>query len=541
MSGAMVRLGPRGQRVARWLGDPRTHAVFVFTLLTLCLSALLVSNRLDGNECDVLPAAKQFMDPGWLARDWYLNLPIGYRYAFNVPVGLALKVASFPVVANVGRVVIAALFAAAAVSLFRAFGVSVWLCLPWVYLFERKQDLAAAEWILKALETKVFAYVAALFALAALARGRYARMAACLGVALSFHLLVGIYASLCTAACMLLGAHRQALREVWRWAWPALLTGAPGLFALAAYATGRGTLDPEAARAGAEIYVQFRVPHHVLPETFAPSYRFWFALCAGGFLLMRLLPSNRYRLLGQYGLAACALFGVGLVVAHFGRVSLLRFYWFRYPDVMLPLLGWFALAMLLHDALGWLRRAKHALLRAVTLPLQFVPLGATCVMALWCLVPYGLDTRTRVLAQELRPKRFSVPEIRGSAMTRWIRKHTEPDARFLIDPGLENFYVEAERAVFVSFKHSPQSEGDIVEWYRRLTLLNGGRTPRGKGFGALREIALSYRLLSPAQLEALAREYDLDYLLTKATGLPFQRVHREPGWALYRFAKKPRE
>ena len=46
-------------------------------------------------------------------------------------------------------------------------------------------------------------------------------------------------------------------------------------------------------------------------------------------------------------------------------------------------------------------------------------------------------------------------------MGEWIRHHTDRRATFLIDPTLDTFYVDAERAAFVSFKHAPQAERDL--------------------------------------------------------------------------------
>ena len=78
---------------------------------------------------------------------------------------------------------------------------------------------------------------------------------------------------------------------------------------------------------------------------------------------------GRYRLLAQYALGAAALFVFGLVLAYVGPTSMLRFYWFRFGDTMLPLLGWFALAMILSDA----SRALTGHLKS-----RWRPVGALC-------------------------------------------------------------------------------------------------------------------------------------------------------------------
>jgi hypothetical protein len=109
----------------------------------------------------------------------------------------------------------------------------------------------------------------------------------------------------------------------------------------------------------------------------------------------------------------------------------------------------------------------------------------------------------------------------------------------LIDPRWENFYVESERSPLVTFKHSPQAEADMVEWFERLRRLNGGRTPRGAGFGALRQIGEAFARLSPEQITALARDYQLTYLLTPAGRLPFPKLFKHRGLHLYRIDGAP--
>jgi hypothetical protein len=507
-------------------------AAWLWTVGGLC--SLLAFRGLTHNEYDVLPAAKQFVDPGWLPNDWYLNLPISYRYAFDLPVGLALKLWSFPAVAVAGRVVLFALFAAAAVALCRAFEVRLALCLPWLYAFQWNQSLGAGEWILRGLETKPFAYACVVLALAALARARYAAMAAWLGAALSFHLLVGVYAGLCTFGCLLLSEHRPHLSRVHRWIWPGVVTGGAGLAALLSYALKHGRLDPAIAERGAEIYVRLRVPHHVLPSTWSnPSWKSWFTVCAVGFLLVRLRKTTRYRTLAQYALGAAGLFCVGLVLSASNRITALRFYWFRFGDVMLPLLGWFALAMLWSEAMARLGERETAWARRTSVAagalLFTTALGGTVVS----FAPHLVDRPTRVLSREIRPQRFRIPDVSRSAMSRWIMANTPRTAGFLIDPREERFYVETERSPLVTFKHSPQFEADIVEWYARLRRLASDADPRGGGFGVVRQLSAAFARLTPAEVEGLARDYRIDYLLTPSTGLPFPKLHEDSALSLY--------
>jgi hypothetical protein len=151
-----------------------------------------------------------------------------------------------------------------------------------------------------------------------------------------------------------------------------------------------------------------------------------------------------------------------------------------------------------------------------------------------CALPYALAEPMRFWGQDLRPRELKAPDLRPSRIHRWIAEHTEKGARFLIDPGDERFYVEAQRAVFVSYKHSPQSEREILEWFLRLSRLSGRRPSRSLGFGWLRDVSAAYRGLDERTLLSIAKDYGLDYLVTPNSRLELPRVHQERGATLYR-------
>lgn len=63
----MLQISPTFRKTAL-----QTTTVFIFLSCRL-----LLDSNMSGfvwNEVDVLPLAKQFVDPSWIATDWYLNL-----------------------------------------------------------------------------------------------------------------------------------------------------------------------------------------------------------------------------------------------------------------------------------------------------------------------------------------------------------------------------------------------------------------------------------------------------------------------------------
>ncbi|MFT3921839.1 MAG: hypothetical protein QM778_04835 [Myxococcales bacterium] len=507
------------------------QAVLTVLALTGCLVTMLGLGPLRGNEYDVLPVAKQYMDPHWLPRDWYLNRPAGYRWAFNVLAGTALKAWSFPQVVLLGRSLIFLAFSSAAVALCRACRVSLWLCLPWIYAYLPTQSLAAGEWVLKSLETKPFAYIAVVASLAALVRHRYRAMAAWLGLAVTFHALIGSYACLCTLGCLALKEHRAQWRRIAKSAWPGPLTGLPGLWVLVGYQVERGH-DRNLVANGAQIYVELRVSHHVLPSAWSSRlWPLWLGVCVATALLLRRREA-RYRVVSQYVLVAAAIFCAGLVIWGLGWHTLLRFYWFRFGDTMIPLLTWFLLTMRLSDR--YLASASIELGGSRRFSLAWI---ASAALGAATLSLYFLRGPAELFGEDVR-RSWVLPGRRPTAVGSWIQRHTDPEASFLIDPILDSFYVDAERAAFVTFKHAPQAEQDLIEWETRLERLAGGAMPSAQGLAARAELDAAYRGMAGDEARQIALDYGLDYMLTENPWLPFPRAYQSDGWTLYRMPRR---
>ena len=510
-------------------------ALIAAEVLLLWLVLTAGAFRFDGyllNEVDVLPSARQAADPAWLPNDWYLNLDVRYRALFNRLLGLLLAQVGFAGGAVLGRLIGYLCCAVALVALARALRLPHSGLLITGYVYCRHQSLIAGEWMLGGVETKTLAYALVLLGLALLLRRRYLAMWAALGAALSFHVLIGLYALLCTVGALLaVGApRRRSLAEALARAWPYPLTAAGGLWAIAQQLTQAGA--PGAAEAW-RIYVYYRVPHHLLPQSW--TYPWWpLKLALAAAMLVALYWAARrpsWRPLAAYGLISAGLFGVGLLAARLDQTALLRFYWFRFPDVILPLLGLLGLGLFLGEAAegGWAqalgagREAQAAALTRVTW--AGLRVGAAAVLLLASATLYrGLPQTARWLAGGSG----------GDAITGWIAANTPREATFLVDPTEESFYLTAERAMFVSFKHAPQSAGNVLEWYERLTRCNGGIPPQRRGSNALEPLREGYARLDAEQITRLARDYGLDYYLGREDpALPLRAVYTAAGRTLY--------
>ena len=69
----------------------------------------------------------------------------------------------------------------------------------------------------------------------------------------------------------------------------------------------------------------------------------------------------------------------------------------------------------------------------------------------------------------------------------------------------------SERAVFVTFKHSPQKVEDIIEWYKRIKNINKGKDIKNDGLKAVKEIDNNYKNMNEKDFLEIKKSYNIDY------------------------------
>ncbi len=504
----------------------------VVLLWLVIVAAVYPFGRYHSNEYDRLPHARQSWDPDWLDQDWYLNRPGNPYQIFEAFLGPLVGVLGFNKGALVGRLVV---YATVALALNVFFG-TLRLAYAWgllvAFVFFRHQSLVAGEWIAGAVEAKTVAYALALLGAAYLIQRRHARGWLCTGAAMSLHMLVGGYAGFCALGTQVL-MNRREQRPWWSdlqySAW-LLLSGGFGLL----HIVQRLAVGPSAnsQRAGL-IYVICRNPHHLLPLAWQ-KWLWILVLILATVLFVRTLRHSKVRAQGwmaAYALASVLLFVFGLLLFALRLIPLLKYYWFRFGDVMVPLIGLCLVALWMQRGLHrWLYRsdtgkdARHLRIRA---SLAFGAVAIITVSLYQIQVP-----------RPNNPVPLSDLNAGIDPMLTWICNHTEPDAVVLADPLLWDFYLKAQRAMFVSLKHVPNLDEDILAWFERLKLCNSGRVPDKPSQQALVDLHHNFYRLTDEEIRSLAREFGLDYYLGAIRNdSDLQIIHCEGDYVLYRLAR----
>ena len=108
--------------------DLRAIAPLLFQigcLFSLFSAVLLLRNVMGGNEVDVLPLVRQYVQPGWISDDWYLNQPPGYRLLFQTIAGKLTTTFGFFATSIAGRLFYYLLLSVGIVFIARKLGIKL--------------------------------------------------------------------------------------------------------------------------------------------------------------------------------------------------------------------------------------------------------------------------------------------------------------------------------------------------------------------------------------------------------------------------------
>ena len=502
------------------------------------------------NEPHYLTKAKHLFDPQWCPGDLFLESS-NPHLVFYWLIGPLLKVTSFYNAALIGRIAGLLVFSAGWTVLTRRLFDSdtrseinsdedeeyvappfLWPTVAAAAIFALLQTVInwSGEWVLGGVESKVFSYGFLLWAFGEisaplgsyLGNGRGAgkasrqdlawlRAGTLLGLAISFHPVVGGWGAIYIVAALVLLALDEYGAVLMRInsqmgpsnrgdapplsKWKALLKlilvaavfAAPGLWATASTLVAS---DPEMAWNAAKIQLTARLRHHLDPWSF--SYKrhlayaaivwFWWFSRNSALALSRRWDSRPlawkfFDLIGVWAIliallgvaAAWRLIPAGTVAdVRFaqGRVSFLRLYPFRVPDLLVPLMLSFSIG-------GALGRGQFRNVFVWVVQHRISRKWFQWAVAL-SLVPWAIWTRGEYGGLDRNPSHMSQSHLEDwKATCTWLRTNTPENS--LVQVGERGGYAVkwfAERPEYFDWKDCPQDAASITEWNRRVWKLH---------------------------------------------------------------------
>lgn len=527
-------------------------------VLYLAVMWLLNATLVPGvNESHYLPKAKHAWDPSFAPGDLFLASGNAH-WLFSQIAGPMTWLLPLTAVAWIGRVVswlcMAFAWQRCAAQMRFPWPVAALVLAGWIVAV--RLGNWAGEWAIGGFEAKSLAYPFVILALAELLGGRWNRVWLMTSVAVAFHPLVGGWSGVTFAVAWLWFGRRTAPLKA------QIVSGG-----VAAAISTLGILPALSmiggpSRSGdivvAQIHAFYRLAHHQSPRLFNLSQHVAGAcsllLLAVVSVLIFRWRKNRAALapLGQQAtprsqspaldpvicLLIVAWMSVavslcGLLIDLVGvrlrpdlAASLLRFYWFRWSDVMVPL-GWVSGAWTI--AMGAGESGQR-----VAGPPRRLAARAGRVKFEWSTVPSALLVITTIgfvgarvidqwhiriapadqtLLMEGSSELASGPEavLHWQAVCAWVAARTPSDALFLTPRAQQTFKWYAGRAEVVCFKDVPQDSRSLLEWYDRVGRCAPPRNARGEPLG-----------WTTAQLKRLHARYGFHYVIVD------RRIQREP-------------
>lgn len=493
-------------------------------IFMLVLLMFLHAGRMtpDVNEVHYLAKARHVWQPSWCAGDLLLE-SADVHYLFFAAWGWTMRWLSMDAAAWLGRGLLWTALACAWWRLVQATvaGRGRALLAAAVFLPLQRWGHLSGEWMVGGVEAKPLAYALLLWGLAWLAEGHWRRVWPAMGAAAAWHVLVGGWGVMAAAVAWCLdsterrpAAHRLLV--------PLLLGGLFALVGLLPALAASWSASPEIVAEGQEVYVYDRLAHHLVAHKF-PAYR---VLRFG--ILVAALVGLAFPLRRQPALRALAGFTagcVGLAVVGWAidstlpssarEASLLRYYWFRLGDVLVPA----AVAILAVAAIAQ-RLPKHGRWQTAAW------LGLASAAGLGMAAYWIADRQAQLppadgqgdLAAVSRPVLAWSDWVNAA---HWARSHTHPRSLFLTPDRIQTFKWYGQRAELANWKHIPQDPAAAVEWYRRRQDVHW---------------ALQDPQQAADRLDVLARKYEIDFAVLWNHQLPaaagVRRVYRNGSFTI---------
>jgi len=405
----------------------------------------------------------------------------------------------------------------------------------------------SGEWVVGGSEAKVFAYAAAFLGLSCFLNRALGWGWVWMGIASAFHVLTGAW--LVVASFVVLGleamirnsnVRRQGLNDSTflncAMSWCGLLVGGIiSLFGLLpAMRLNHGTSLAEQDR-GAIIYVFQRLPHHLVPSRFAVDRWLAFALLiVATVLIVRLVRRSsaktsvatisensdvnsevnfllhsmridQYAVLIRFAAVFLLIAAIGVLIdlsfsswATNWSASLLRYYWFRWNDVIWPTVLVVSLLLVIENSGPFITWARF-------LALATLIISGTWVVGVEYIKNYSdsispADQAALMLRGQSRVARVQIHRD-WLDMCAFISSNTPEDSLFLTPRFQQTFKWNAARAEVVCWKDSPQDALGLIEWESRML---AAFPSNADGYG----MPWSDSLLSKLQ-----KEYEFDYVL----------------------------
>ncbi len=250
-----------------------------------------------------------------------------------------------------------------------------------------------------------------------------------------------------------------------------------------------GATSPELWVQAQDIIVNYRIPHHSLPEIWLDGTVYVKMALVGAALLV----VRKSRLAVIMGLAAAGAIGFTLVELLWPNDTLAFIAPWRISTFLVPLSS----AVLVGSAVAWCCNRLTGFLTRYRV-LALLP----ALIALLFLGSQGWRAMERNFAERSADYRMG--------LYRFVAATSTADDVYLIPTGMAEFRLETGAPVLVTFKSHPYKDTEVIEWQTRVETANGfyGEPTCGRLLEVVDRYAITHVVLEPGQLPDGCLELD---------------------------------
>jgi hypothetical protein len=474
-----------------------------FLNFAILFAYVLVLNREgssvpSNNEYVYLLQLAKLWNPDLLSNDWTFSGPLFTHFVFNFIFGSLTLLFSLEVVGWIGRILSWSLILVALLQFGKQFRIPLWMItvsiLLWLFY---RQSIVGGEWILGTFEAKCIAYALLFFSLNGFIRQGLIWPSILLGLAFSFHPLVGLWGALAVGFSLIV--LRYPIVALIKSGCYTALFALPGLIPLLATSFEGGRESSEAWRFIALVVI----PYHLDPFYFGGSGKLLLLailMCFNWFQFKSDSESHALRLLISFQAFLGLFFALGFLARFTNNYQLLMFMPCRLFPVLLPLFFFLHLMSALHHC-GSIKAGKGLVMVGF---LAFASFGNP-VQLFVDRVVYHYEQWTR---QE------------GDLETafKWIAKNTPANSIVILPPWRSDSFYFSQRAQIANL-WVPRWDR-LTEWRERLESVGGDLSGVRDGSNWFKEsaerLAHNYNQLTATDIASLIEKYGAEYLVSPA-------------------------
>jgi hypothetical protein len=491
----------------------------------LLFAYVLVLNREgsyvpSNNESLYLLQLAKFWNPNLLANDWTFSGPLTSHFGFNLVFGPLTLLFPLEVVGWIGRTLSWSLILVALLQFGRHFRIPLWTITGSILLWLLyRQSIVGGEWILGTFEAKCIAYGLLFFSLNGFIRQRLIWASVLLGLAFSFHPVVGLWGALAVGFTLI--ALRYPIAALIKSGCYTVLFALPGLIPLLMTPFRSGAESADVWRFLALVVI----PYHFDPFYFAASGKhillLAILLCFNWihFTLDRSNHALRFLVLFQAFLGL--FFGLGFFARFIDSYQFLMLMPCRLFPVLLPLCFFLHLMSALHHCSS-LKAGKGLLM-----------------VGFLALAIFGNPLDLFVETVKKHYSMWTRQEEDWEKAFKWVAKNTSINSIVISPPWRgESFYL-SQREQIASW-WVPRFDR-LTEWRERLELLAGDvssvkpETTKAR----MDHMIHNYNHLRKADIESLTEKYGANYLVS-STEYNYPTLYESGTYKVYSLTRAPR-